>query len=126
LLVNDVTSTKKGYGIMTIKISREELLGREELLEDSDYFKAITPSKPLIYKRVAGYCAPEMYVDPKGLFLYEKDGSVWVRNSEVKVSNDSNANVIAVIPKSQVLSLYQADREGSGATEEYVKRGLRL
>jgi hypothetical protein len=120
---------------------------KEEPLKDSDYFKAITPSKPLIYKRVAGYCAPEMYVDPKGLFLYEKDGSVWVRNSEVKVSNDSNANVIAVIPKSQVLSLYQAlqnclqdkgfldsknelpddgEREGSGRTEEYVKQGLRL
>jgi hypothetical protein len=59
---------------------------KEEPLKDSDYFKAITPSKPMIYKRVSGYCAPEMYVDPKGLFLYEKDGSVWVRNSEVKVS----------------------------------------
>jgi len=125
---------------MTIKITVEKPL------PDSDYYKSITPSKPHIYRKVSGYCCPEMYVDPDGLRIAEQDGSLWVRNVNMKQSNEMNSDVIAVIPKSQVLSLYTAlqmclkdkgflnesnelpseEPQGSGHEEEYSKRGLRL
>jgi len=109
-------------------------------------------AKPTVYRRTSGYCAPEMYVDPKGLRMYESDGSLWFRNELIHNSNASYGDVIAVVPKSQALSMYQLlqdclrdrgmldennelpeieEEEGpegqvSGFTTEWEKKGLTL
>ncbi len=64
-------------------------------------------NRPSTYRRLGGYCAPEMFCDPDGLYLFEMEGMLWFRNRNMTVSNDSMADVIATIPQSQVLQTYQ-------------------
>lgn len=98
------------------------------------------------YRRHAGYCAPEMFCDSKGLKLHEEEGMLWLRNELISHSNDSHRDVIATIPNSQVLATYQLlqdflnskgildqenklnqeTHEASGWIEEYETHGLRL
>ena len=117
-------------------------------MDKSKWFDLNNPNlcKPTIYRRLSGYCSPEMYVDPAGLRIYETDGMLWLKNELIRESNNSYPDVIAVIPKSQVLSLYtllqtflkdrgflnkknelpEQPAESSGFTSEWEKTGLPL
>lgn len=67
----------------------------------------VNKCKPTVYRRLSGYCAPEMFVDPAGLYIEDRGDMLWVRNRNMVESNQMYADVIAVVPVSQVLSLYE-------------------
>jgi hypothetical protein len=103
-------------------------------------------NRPSTYRRLAGYCAPEMFCDPDGLYLFEMEGMLWFRNRNAVQPNDSMADVIATIPQSQVLQAYQLlqdylnskgvldekneleaeELESSGFNDNTLKHGLTL
>lgn len=75
---------------------------------DSKWFNLNNPNmtKPVIYRRLSGYCAPEMYCDTRGLRIFESEGTIVLKNEAIKDSNNSLGDVIAAIPKSNIPAFY--------------------
>lgn len=102
--------------------------------------------RPSTYRRLSGYCAPELFCSADGLRLYEMEGMLWFRNTNMRQSNLCMADVIATIPQSNVLQFYQLmqdylnskgvldekneltgeEPEGSGFNDNTLKHGLTL
>jgi len=111
---------------------------------DSPWFELNNPNavRPCVVKALG----KQMLMDTDGLYLENKPGNLWFRNRHMAEPNKSYSDVVAVIPKSTVFSLYTmlqrmlkgmgllndknelAEEEGgkeSGYTTEWEKKGLR-